>query len=503
MAGLILAIDQGTTNTKALLVAREGKPVFRTSVGVELLKPVAGLLEQDPLALWGSVRSVAAACAEWARAQGSTIDGIAISNQRETAVAWWRDGKPAMPAVSWQCQRSASVCERVASCAEGIRERSGLPLGTLLTAGKWAWMLEHRPRLRETAESGGVCFGTVDSWLVWNLTGGKEHVTDASNASRTGLANLASLRWDEELLRIFDIPRQTLPHICESSGVVGLCAAIPELAGVPIVSVIGDSHAALAGHGRFDTGSIKATYGTGSSLMMLTDGQVHSDVLASTIAWSANGAVQYALEGNIAMTGSAVQWVGEFLGLADPARDVAALAETVEDSAGVVLVPAMVGLGAPWWDSEARGLIANLACDHKAAHLARAAIESITFQVTDVFNAMEDACEVSLPELATDGGATCNAMLMQLQSDLLQRPVRRPACEDLSALGAAYLGGLALGWWSSFAALAALPRESQTFVPEMAVVRRDALHRAWTDAVTRARLRTAPDEVLVKGRAYE
>lgn len=500
MAGLILAIDQGTTNTKALLVARDGQPVFRTSVGVELIKPGAGLLEQDPLALWESVRKVATACAEWVRVQGSTIDGIAISNQRETAVAWRRDGGPAMPAVSWQCQRSASVCERVAPYAEEIRGRSGLPLGTLLTAGKWAWMLEHQPGLREAAESGSVCFGTVDSWLVWNLTGGKEHVTDASNASRTGLANLAAVRWDEELLRIFGIPEQSLPRICESSGYEGICTAIPELNGVPIVSIIGDSHAALAGHGRFDTGSIKATYGTGSSLMMLTKAPIHCDVLASTIAWSANGAVQHALEGNIPMTGSAVQWVGEFLGLADPARDVAALAETVEDSAGVVLVPAMVGLGAPWWDSEARGLIANLARDHKAAHLARAAIDSIAFQVTDVFGAMEDACNAFLPELATDGGATRNAMLMQMQSDLLQRPVRRSVCEDLSALGAAYLGGLALGWWSSFDDLAALPRASQTFVPEMAAPRREALYRAWTDAVARARLRTAPDEVFVKER---
>lgn len=490
MPGLILAIDQGTTNTKALLVGRDGAPIFRASTGVELLQRHPGFLEQDPIALWESVRNVAVTCAEWAHAQHQTIDGIALSNQRETALAWWRDGKPAANAVSWQCQRSASVCERIASCAEEIRNRSGLPLGTLLTAGKWAWMLEHQPGIHEAAERGAVCFGTVDSWLVWNLTGGKTHVTDASNASRTGLASLDSVRWDEELLRIFGIPEQALPHICESSGPAEIRAAIPELAGVPVVSIIGDSHAALAGHGRFDAGSIKATYGTGSSLMMLTENRIDSDALARTIAWSANGKVQYALEGNIPMTGSAVQWVGEFLGLADPARDVAALAETVEDSAGVVLVPAMVGLGAPWWDSEARGLISNLGRFHKAAHLARAAIDAIAFQVTDVFSAMENACRINLSALAADGGATRNAMLMQLQSDLLQRPVVRSACEDLSALGAALLGGLALGWWGSLADVAALPQQSQDFSPKMPRARRDALYRAWTDAVARARLRT-------------
>lgn len=499
MAGLILAIDQGTTNTKTLLVSREGKPVFRTSVNVELLQR-GGLLEQDPLALWDSVRRVAIACANWANVRRETIEGIAISNQRETALAWWRDGRPAVNAVSWQCQRSAPLCKRVAPYAEEIRYRSGLPLGTLLTAGKWAWMLEHQHGMREAVESGSVCFGTVDSWLVWKLSGGKEHTTDASNASRTGLANLSTVTWDEELLRIFGVPMQALPRICESSGNAGICTAIPELAGVPIVSIIGDSHAALAGHGRFDAGSIKATYGTGSSLMMLADMRVGSAALARTIGWSANGKVQYALEGNVPMTGAAVQWVGEFLGLTDPAHDVAALAETVDDSAGVVLVPAMVGLGAPWWDNEARGLIANLAHSHKAAHLARAAIDSIALQVTDVFNAMEDACETYLPELAADGGATRNAMLMQLQSDLLQRPVRRSDCEDLSALGAAYLGGLTLGWWSSFADLAALPRESQTFVPRLPRVQRDELYRAWMDAVARARLHTMPDNVLEKER---
>ena len=490
MPGLILAIDQGTTNTKALLVDRDGRPVFRTSVSVELLQPRPGMLEQDPLALWDSVRSVAAACTDWASAQGSRIEGIALSNQRETAVAWRQSGQPAAPAISWQCQRSASVCEQVATHAEAIRSRSGLPLGTLLTAGKWRWLLDHHSNLRNAAASREVCLGTVDTWLLWKLTDGKVHATDASNASRTGLLNLCTVAWDEELLRIFDIPEEALPGIRPSSGEIGSCVSIPELRGVPIVSLIGDSHAALAGHGRYAPGSTKATYGTGSSLMMLTEEPLASEVLARTIAWSASGKVQYALEGNIPMTGAAVQWVGEFLGLAEPARDAAALAETVSDSAGIVLVPAMVGLGAPWWDSEARGLVANLGRFHKAAHLARAALESIAFQVTDVFVAMERACGAALPGLAADGGATRNATLMQLQSDLLQRPVHRSGCEDLSALGAAWLGGLALGWWESVAQLAELRRGSDTFCPQMKAPERDDLYRAWLEGVERARSRS-------------
>ncbi|MGB7265559.1 MAG: FGGY family carbohydrate kinase, partial [Terracidiphilus sp.] len=462
----ILAIDQGTTNTKALLVDREGSSVYHNSASVEILQPQAGFVEQDPLALWQSVVQVIDACVRYARQGRAKIAGIAITNQRETAVTWRRGGannvaagEPEGNAISWQCRRSAAVCERLAADASAIQSVTGLPLDPLLTATKWAWVFEQRPELREPAEAGDLLLGTVDSWLLYNLTMGQAHATDHTNASRTALLNLATLDWEPKLLDLFQIPRVALPAVKPSSGDFGRCSAIPELAGVPIVAMIGDSHAALVGHGCYAAGTVKATYGTGSSLMMLTPRLVaDTKQLARTVAWSAGDGTRFALEGNIAMSGAAVQWVGEFLGFAHPIEDAAALAATVGDSAGMILVPAMVGLGAPHWDSAARGVIANLERSHTAAHLARAAVDAIAFQVADVLEAMEDAAQVRLPVLLADGGATRNDALMQTQADLIGRPVHRSSQEDVSAHGAAMLGGLALGWWGGLDELAALPR---------------------------------------------
>jgi glycerol kinase len=493
----ILAVDQGTTNTKALLVDREARVVFRESVPVDIAQPWPGWVEQDPLALWRSVCQVMETCAHYAASEKGTIAGIALSNQRETAVLWRRGapggtvaGEPLGNAISWQCRRSQRVCERVAEDAAQIQARSGLPLDPLLTATKWAWALEERPELRAMAASGELLLGTVDAWLLYNLTGGALHATDCTNASRTALLNLATLDWEEDLLRLFGIPRRALPRVLPSSGVFGECTAIPELRGVPIASAIGDSHAALVGHGFYDAGVVKATYGTGSSLMMLTPELVSAaDRLARTVAWSARGETRFALEGNIAMSGAAVQWVGEFLGLSRPVEDTAALAATVPDAAGVMLVPAMVGLGAPHWDSAARGLVANLERTHTAAHLARAAMDAIAHQVADVLEAMEVAASVGIPALLADGGATRNDALMQMQADLLGRPVQRSAEEDLSARGAAMLAGLALGWWKSFAELSALPKSFQVFSPRMSADRRECLRASWQLAVRRARLK--------------
>jgi glycerol kinase len=492
----ILAVDQGTTNTKALLVDREARVVFRESVAVDIAKPRPGWVEQDPLALWRSVRQVMETCARHAASENGTIAGIALSNQRETAVLWKRSapgaeqaGEPMGSAISWQCRRSQPVCGRVAGHAAQIQARSGLPLDPLLTATKWAWALEARPELRAMAASGELLLGTVDAWLLYNLTGGALHATDSTNASRTALLNLATLDWDEDLLRLFEIPRQALPRVLPSSGIFAECRAIPELRGVPIASAIGDSHAALVGHGCYEAGVVKATYGTGSSLMMLTPELVSvADRLARTVAWSAQGETRFALEGNIAMSGAAVQWVGEFLGLSRPIEDVAALAATVPDAAGLVLVPAMVGLGAPHWDSAARGLIANLERSHAAAHLARAAMDAVAHQVADVLEAMEEAACFPIPALLADGGATRNDALMQMQADLLGRPVHRSAEEDLSARGAAMLAGLALGWWAGFAELAALPKSLLIFSPQMSADRRECLRAGWQLAVRRARL---------------
>ena len=497
MAGeWILAIDQGTTNTKALLFNREGGFDFRTSVPVEILQPQAGWVEQDPVALWDSVIRVIEECVRFAERERGTIVGVAISNQRETAVAWRRAahggapaGVPIGNAISWQCRRSAPVCERLRREADKIQALAGLPLDPLLSATKWAWAFEQEPDLHANAASGDVFLGTVDAWLLFNLTGGRDHVTDHTNASRTALMSLASLDWHPELLTLFDLPQKAFPTIRPSSGLFGRCSAFAKIADAPIVAMIGDSHAALLGHGQFISGTVKATYGTGSSLMMLTPSLVaEGGALARTLAWSTAKGVRFALEGNIPMSGAAVQWVGEFLGLPYPIDDTVTLASTVQDAAGLIFVPAMVGLGAPHWDAAARGLACNLERPHTAAHLARAALDAIAFQVADVLEAMEETAHVKLPVLLADGGATRNDTLMQMQADIIGRPVHRAENEDLSARGAALLGGLALGWWRDLDELAALPKSVRVFEPHMSESERAKLRNNWRLAVRRARL---------------
>ncbi len=485
----ILAIDQGTTNTKALLIDGQGQTLFRASAPLDLLQPRPGYVEQDPLALWHSVCQVANECVNYAAANRAPIAAIAISNQRETAVTWRSNGEPAGNAITWQCRRSTPVCDRLLEQAPQIQSLTGLPLDPLLSATKWAWVFDHQPDLHAQAQSGELRIGTVDSWLLYRLSGGSVHATDHTNASRTALLNLSSQEWDDALLGIFDIPRAALPVVKPSSGIFAECQTIPQLAGVPIAAMIGDSHAALVGHGRYENGTVKATYGTGSSLMMLTPSMVaETRMLARTVAWSAPEDTRFALEGNIAMSGAALQWVGEFLGLADAAEGAAALAATVPDAAGLMLVPAMVGLGAPHWDSAARGLITEIERSHTAAHLARAALDAIAFQVADVLEAMESAAGVELPVLLADGGATRNATLMQMQADIIGRPLHRSGQEDLSARGAAMLAGLALGWWKSPAELAALPKNIEAFEPRMSAAQREQLRRSWKLAVRRARL---------------
>lgn len=484
MRGFILAIDQGTTNTKALLVDHDGQPAFRACAPLALQTPEPGFVEQDPESLWESVLQVVLECV--AHAGRDAIQGIAISNQRETSLAWSRrSGQCLANAISWQCRRGETVCARLRHHEDKIRAVAGLPLDPLLSATKWAWLLEHNEMVRARAQSEDLCFGTVDSWLIYRLTGGAVHATDHTNASRTALMNLESLSWDHELLQLFGIQRSALPQLNSSSGAFGSVSSIPEIAGIPIVAAIGDSHAAMVGHGSYQPGSIKATYGTGSSLMSLTP-RVPSDnrKLARTVAWSVGGVAQYALEGNIAMTGSAVQWVGEFLGLADPVAGAVELAETVVDTDGVYLVPAMVGLGAPHWDSSARGMLCGLGRGSTGAHMARAAVEAIAYQIADVFYAMQESLAMPLPQLHTDGGATRNDHLMQFQADLLQVPVQRSACEDLSALGAAWLGGITLGWWKAIDDLCGLPQQQTLFTPRRSL---DSKYNGWKQAVDRAR----------------
>jgi glycerol kinase len=487
--GLVLAIDQGTSNTKALLVPRSGAPVFRASAPVRLMHSTNGFVEQDPLELWDSVCKVIAECIHYAAQSGSPIEALAISNQRETATAWdAQTGAPVANAISWQCTRSAEICHRLESHQEILRIKTGLPLSTLISAGKWAWLLENDAQVQARAQKGSLRLGTIDSWLIHKLTGGSLHATDLSNASRTGLLNLHDLDWDRELLDLFGIPMSSMPKLHPSSGTLGKCC-IEGLEGVPILAAIGDSHAAMFGHGNYFSGAVKATYGTGSSLMALTpELAADTPVLARTVAWSIAGKTQFALEGNIAMTGSAVQWAGEFLHFAQPAEQAAALAATVSTADGVYFVPAMVGLGAPYWDTVARGTITGLGRSHTSAHLARAAVDAIAFQVADVFFAMEQAGDIVFPALHADGGATRNETLMQFQADILGRPVLRSANEELSAIGTAWLAGLALGWWNSLAEIARLAPADDRFTPAMESSHRDRLYSGWKMAVARARL---------------
>jgi glycerol kinase len=350
--------------------------------------------------------------------------------------------------------------------------------------------MENSPQALQLSKAASLRFGTVDTWLIHRLTSGAVHATDFSNASRTGLLNLDTLAWDTEILSIFGIPPRAMPELRASSGSFGVATGVPGLDSVPILAAIGDSHAALFGHRQFDPGTVKATYGTGSSLMALTPNlAADTPVLARTIAWSIGGETQFALEGNIAMTGSAVQWVGEFFRLSDPAREAAELAATVTHADGVYFVPAMVGLGAPHWDASARGTITGLGRSHTSAHLARAAVDAIAYQVADVFLAMEKASGLTFSALCADGGAARNHQLMQFQADILCKAVLRSSDLELSALGAAFLAGLALGWWNNLEEITALARPVDTFEAAMQSDERQRLYAGWKAAVARTRLK--------------
>ncbi|MGB6190975.1 MAG: glycerol kinase GlpK [Terracidiphilus sp.] len=486
---MILAIDQGTTNTKALLMDRSGSPIFRVSSSLPIVTTPEGFVEQDPIAIWNSVCTVSAAADQYANSIGARLEAVAISNQRETAIAWSRStGEPLASAIGWQCGRSAGLCARLAPEADLVRASTGLPLAPLISAGKWAWLIENNSAVQSAVLNSDLCFGTVDSWLVHKLSGAHKHVTDLTNASRTGLLNIATLEWDRDLLQLFRIPAAAMPEQKATVGKFGKCDRLPALGNVPILAVAGDSHAAMFGHGHFAPGSVKATYGTGSSLMALTSELLPDTAsLARTIAWSVKGRTQYALEGNIAMTGSAVQWLGEFLNLSDPVGDIAHLAASVESAAGVYFVPAMTGLGAPYWDAKARGSITGLARHHAAAHLARASLDAIAFQVADVFLAMQSAAGIGFAELLVDGGATKNSALMQFQADILGCPVLRSQNEELSAIGAAWFAGLELGWWKTLSELESLAGDVDRFEPRMKESERQTLYEGWREAVASVR----------------
>jgi glycerol kinase len=490
--GNILTIDQGTSNTKVLLVNAHGEVIAHASKPVEQRYPHPAWVEQDANALWESVREALDECLS--AVADPQPEAIAITNQRESVLLWdRRSGKPLSPVIGWQCRRTADFCADLRSrkLESFLVERTGLAVDPLFSASKMRWLLDHITDGQRRAEQGDVCLGTMDSWVLWNLTGGKMHACDLTNASRTQLLNIHKLDWGEDLLALFGVPRVALPEARPSCADFGSSRALGKLpAGLPIAALIGDSHAALFGQAGFVPGSVKATYGTGSSLMTPTPAAVLSKHgLSTTIAWALDREhVTYALEGNIPVTGAAVQWLGEFLGVANPVEEVARLAESVESAGGLYLVPAFVGLGAPHWNDAARGLICGLMRGSTAAHLARATIEAIAYQVRDVFDVMQAEAGTDLNVLLADGGASRNRMLMQFQADILGRPVRRNTATSAAALGAAYLAGLATGRWQTLDEIAQLPRPHALFEPHMSAQKRGELYAGWQSALARATL---------------
>lgn len=479
---VILAIDQGTTNTKALLVAPDGSVLLSRSRPMQVTYPQPGWAEQSAADIWDAVAALINELV--AAAPDAQIAALAISNQRETVVLWEAaTGRPIAPAVIWQCARSAERCAalRDAGLADAIVSRSGLGIDPLFPAAKIGWLLDTIPGARDRAAAGEIRAGTIDSWLLWNLTGGTVHATDHSNASRTQLFNLDTLDWDPELARIFDVPLAILPRIAASDSGFGTVApgltALP--AGTPVQVLLGDSHAALFAHGIHAPGRVKATIGTGSSLMAATAGRVRSSHgLSSTIAWSraASGA-QHAIEGNISVSGHAAAFATTLLGLADE-QALTDLAASVESSEGVIFVPALAGLGAPHWQTGARGTISGMTLATRPAHIARATLEAIALQIGDVLDAIAADLGIDLPELSIDGGAARNALLAQLLADLAGRTIVRPEIAEASALGVARMAAQALGLAETPA-----PAATDRFEPELTTGARTMIRRNWRESV--------------------
>jgi len=484
MPQYILALDEGTTNAKACLVDAAGRVVREASRSLAVTYPQPAWVEQDAREIWEATRAVAAEALQGVDARD--VAAVGISNQRESVLIWDRSsGEPLGPCITWQCHRTAGFCAELREAGHNpmVLERTGLTLDPMFSASKARWLLEHTAHGMARAEQGEICVGTVDAWLLWNLTGGRSFCCDVTNASRTQLFSLQALDWDPELLALFGIPRAALPEVRLSSADYGETVALEGIpAGLPIGALIGDSHAALFGHAGFAPGVIKATYGTGSSLMTPTAEPVYSQSgLSSGVAWGHERAM-YALEGNIYVTGAAVQWLADLLAL-EGAGAVEALAAT--DSEGVYFVPALVGLGAPHWREDARGLICGLTRGTGSAQLARATLESIGYQIRDVFEIMQREAGAPLQVLMADGGPTRNRALMQFQADILGVPVLASRVSDVSALGAAYLAGLTVGLWASREALAALERPHDRYEPAMRESQRAALYGGWQEAVGR------------------
>ena len=489
----ILALDQGTTSSRAIVFDLHGKSLGTAQQEFRQIFPKPAWVEHDAREIWQSQREVAAAALRIAQDQGATIAAIGITNQRETTVLWDRStGEPVANAIVWQDRRTAPICESLFSDGHGerFRQKTGLVLDAYFSGTKLKWLLDQIPGARERAGRGELAFGTVDSWLIFKLTGGKVHATDVSNASRTLLCNIHTADWDDELLDILDIPRSVLPQIVSSSGIIGLtaCEGLPP--GIPIAGVAGDQQAALFGQACHQSGMIKNTYGTGCFMLMNTGQQAvtSANKLLTTIAWRLEDDLRptYALEGSVFIGGAAIQWLRDGLGVISSASEVESLAASVPDSDGIVFVPAFAGLGAPHWDPYARGAILGLTRGTTKAHLARAALESIALQSADLADAMAKDASVPVTNIRVDGGASVNSLLMQMQADIARVTVTRPVVSETTALGAAFLAGLGFGVWSGIEEISKLWAKDRDFLPSQNVTAVEKFRARWIEGVRRA-----------------
>ena len=489
MSQFILALDQGTTSSRAIVFDHLGNIKSIAQKEFTQIFPQPGWVEHDANEIWSTQLGVAAEAVIMAELAIKDIAAIGITNQRETTVLWDRTtGQPLHNAIVWQDRRTAAYCDQLKQegWAKKIQQKTGLIIDAYFSATKLNWMLDHVPGARDKAAKGEVCFGTIDSWLIWKLTNGKVHATDVSNASRTMLYNIHSLAWDEELLQLMNIPASILPEVKSSSEVYGFTQQILTSHSIPIAGIAGDQQAALFGQMCTRSGMVKNTYGTGCFMLMNTGTKPvpSTNNLLTTIAWQINGETQYALEGSVFIAGAVVQWLRDGLKIIRSSSEVEALATKVTNNDGVYLVPAFAGLGAPHWNQHARGTVFGVTRGTTDAHIARAALESIAYQTMDVLKAMEADAGIAIRELRVDGGATANNLLMQFQSDMLNTKVVRPAITETTALGAAYLAGLAVGYWKSIEEISMQWQMEKTFHPEMSDDQRNHYTKGWNRAIS-------------------
>ena len=489
MEQYIMSLDQGTTSSRCIIFDREGNIISEAHKEFTQYFPKSGWVEHDAMEIWATQFSVAQEALAFRNLKAEQIQAIGITNQRETTVVWEKaSGKPITKAIVWQCRRTSDECDALidAGYEEMIRSKTGLKIDAYFSASKIRWLLDHVPGAREQAERGELLFGTIETWLLWNLTEGRVHITDYSNAARTMLFNIHTLAWDEELLDLFNIPRSILPTPRPNSEIYGETTLFGTA--IPIGGMAGDQQAALFGQCCFEKGEAKNTYGTGCFMLMNTGEEpiMSQNGMLTTIAWGIGGRIQYALEGSVFVAGAAIQWLRDELQIIEKAADSEACALAVEDNGGVYMVPAFVGLGAPHWDPYARGMITGISRGTNRNHIIRATLESLAYQTCDVLNAMASDAETDLTALKVDGGAWANNFLMQFQADIIRTTVQRPLCIETTALGAAYLAGLAVGYWKDTEEIKENRQIDRVFEPDMPEEQRQSFLNGWQDAVKRA-----------------